>query len=74
MSNDLDKAAVTAKKLPKRQQQVLDGLGRCESRKQIAARLKISKNTVDVHCKILYARLGIHCLSQAIQIFHALHN
>ena len=68
MSIDLDKSARIARTLPKRQRQVLAGLGKCESKKQIAARLNISENTVRAHCKILYARLGIQCVAQAVRI------
>lgn len=68
MSNDLNKAAEIARTLPMRQRQVLAGLGRCESRKQIASRLKISPNTVNNHCKIIYARLGIQSIAQAVRI------
>jgi DNA-binding CsgD family transcriptional regulator len=57
-----------AQTLPRRQRQVLIGLGGCRSRKEIADELKISPATLDNHCRILYARLGIHSLAQAVLV------
>ena len=68
MSSDLTKSVRLAKQLPPRQRQVLRQLGECRSRREIADDLKISEHTVNTHCRILYARLGIQTLSEAVRI------
>jgi DNA-binding NarL/FixJ family response regulator len=54
-----------ARKLSPRQRQILKAIATGAERKEIAGRLKISPNTVDAHCRNLYARLGIQNARQA---------
>lgn len=54
--------------LSERQRQVLDGLWRGETAKQIAARLQISTHTVDYYAQILRRRFGA---ANAVQLVRA---
>ena len=49
-----------------REQQVLEGLQRCESSKQQAKRLGLRLSTVKGYQRQLYNKLGAHCSTQAV--------
>ncbi len=68
MSFDLPKSVRAAKRLPRRQQQVLRGLAEGKQRKELADELRLSENTVDRYCEAVYEKLNVHKLSEATRV------
>ena len=60
------KAAVA--RLAPRQREVLALLTAGQARKSIANTMGISENTVGNHCEMIYARLGVSSVAQAVVI------
>lgn len=60
--------AAACGRLSERQVEVLRLLADGLQRKQVAARLGISEGTVNVHCEVIYSRLGVSGLVQAIRV------
>ena len=54
--------------LSNRQRQVLRAVALGQSRKEIAANLGLSENTVDSYVKRLYPRLGVRGIAQATTV------
>jgi DNA-binding NarL/FixJ family response regulator len=54
--------------LTPRERQVLDRLSKGNARKVVAADLGITENTVKVHCRSIYSKLGIHSVAEAVRL------
>ena len=68
MSSDTNRLVFEERRLPARQRAVLAGLGNGKQRKEIADELNIAPGTVQVHCNLLFAKLGIHNSREAARI------
>jgi DNA-binding NarL/FixJ family response regulator len=54
--------------LTARQQRILDLLARGYERKEVSRMLGISENTMHNHCSVIYKKLGVTNLLQAINV------
>jgi DNA-binding NarL/FixJ family response regulator len=61
----LHQSAKTARRLSKRQQQVLIGIALGNTHKAIAGELGISEGTVENHVTRMYKMMGINCIAHA---------
>ena len=68
MGFDLNNAVKAARLLPPQQRLVLKHLAAGLSRKEIADRMALSGNTVDMHCMLLFRALGIHNSREAVRV------
>lgn len=65
----LDHQEQTLNELTKREREVLRGICRAESNKQIALNLGVSEKTIRNHASHLFAKLGLESRQQAIRDF-----
>jgi DNA-binding NarL/FixJ family response regulator len=65
---DLTRQAKLVELLLPRQRELLERLGHCELRRQIADAMKICPLTVDRDCQELYVRLGIPNKALAVRL------
>lgn len=68
MSFDLPKSVRAARRLPRRQQEVLRGLAEGKQRKELAEELGLAAGTVDRYCEILFKQLNVHKTSEVVRV------